>query len=203
VKTYIQFIAAGLTALLATAAASADPIKFKTEFDFDPSTAAIDGTYYFDAAHPSYGSLTLTGLNSITSDVPAEDVVFGSLAFATSNKARPVDHNFLLKITMLDPSSGAGQTTANFWGTVNTRSATGAIELLGGSIEIGGYKFTLQDTDVTLSAREGLSMNLLGSVESLAPTSNAVPVPMAVWGGTGLLGVLGAGEIRKRRRALI
>jgi hypothetical protein len=30
-----------------------------------------------------------------------------------------------------------------------------------------------------------------------------VPVPMAVWGGISLLGILGAGEVRKRRRPLM
>jgi hypothetical protein len=202
VKTYLRLLAA-VTALVATTGASADSIKFKTEFDFNPSTTAIDSTYYFDPANTSNGSLTLTGIGSITSDVPEQDVTFGTLLFAPSNKTHGVDTNFLLKITLLDPSSGSGQTTANFWGTVNSRSATGQIELLGGSIILGGYKFTLDDTEVTLSAREGLSMGVLGTVEALPPTPNAVPVPMAVWGGISLLGILGAGEVRKRRRPLM
>lgn len=186
--------------MVVAANASADPVIFRTEFDFNPATAAIDSTLYLaDSA-----SLTLTGNNVVGADTPEFDVIFGAVSFdpKDSRGTLSVDQDFILKVTLIDPSAGAsGGTTANFWGSVNTRSATGTISLTGGSVLLGGFKFTLQDTDVSLLSGSFASQNLLGSVESFG-SATAVPVPAAVWGGVGLLGLLGGGRVWKRRRDL-
>jgi hypothetical protein len=194
-----RLLAALCGVLMAAASASADPVLFKTEFDFNPSTSAIDNTLILtDGA-----SLTLTGTN-VFANTPQSGVTFGTLSFDPKDSAGTigVDQDFIMKVTLISPSAGSSDvTSANFWGSVNSKSAT--LSLTGGSVVLAGFKFTLDSTDVGLFAGAFSSTPVTGSVVA-APASvvSAVPVPMAVWGGISLLGILGGGQIWKRRRHL-
>jgi hypothetical protein len=178
---------------LAAAGASADTVRFKTEFDFNPSAAGIQSTLSLaDGA-----SLTLNGLSNTTA-VPGADAGFGSITFdpKDSRGTLAIDRDFVLTVTLLDPTSGWGSTTANFFGSINTRSTTGSITLTGGSVAINGYHFTLLDTDVSLLKGVVESQALLGTITAPTP-AQAVPVPAALYGGASLLGLLGGARIRR------
>jgi len=184
--------------LLASVSASADTVTFKTEFDFNPAVSGVQNTLVLaDGA-----SLTLNGIPSITGDT-GTDVGFGSITFdpKDSKGTLLVDKDFVLTVTLLNPTTGSGDTTANFYGSINTKSTTGTITLLGGSVDINGYSFTLLDTDVSLLNGVINSQALMGSISGGGAPPQAVPVPAAVFGGAGLLGLLGGGKIWRRRRA--
>jgi hypothetical protein len=183
--------------LLAGATASADPVTFKTDFDFNPSAAGIQHTLQLaDGA-----SLTLAGLPATIANT-GTDVGFGTITFdpKDSRGTLSIDQDFVLMVTLLDPTTGSGTTTANFFGSINTRSTTGSITLLGGSVDISGYTFTLQDTDVSLFKGVIESQVLLGNITVAPATAHAVPVPAAAYGGASLLGLLGGARVWRRRR---
>jgi hypothetical protein len=182
--------------LLASVSASADTVTFKTEFDFNPAVSGIQNTLVLaDGA-----SLTLNGISSITGDT-GTDVGFGSITFDPKDHkgALLVDQDFVLTVTLLNPTTGSGNTTANFLGSINTKSTTGTITLLGGSVDINGYSFTLLDTDVSLMSGVITSQPLMGSIAGGATPVQPVPVPAAVFGGAGLLGLLGGAKVWRRR----
>jgi hypothetical protein len=196
-KQSFRLLAALCGVLMAAASASADPVIFKTEFDFNPSTAAIDST----AALTDGASLTLTG-NLVAADVvPKLGLIFGQVSFdpKDSRGIAPVDLNFLMRVTLVSPSGGTETTSNSIWGSINTTSAT--LSITGGSLLVGGYKFTLSDTDLGLTNSVS-SLPLKGDIAAAPALVNAVPVPMAVWGGISLLGILGGGQLWKRRRHL-
>ena len=181
--------------LLAGASASADTVTFTTEFDFNPAVSGVQNTL----ALADGASLTLNGLSGITGDT-GTDVGFGSITFdpKDSRGTLSIDQDFVLTVTLLDPTTGSGNTTANFFGSINTKSATGSITLTGGSVGINGYSFTLRDTDVSLLSGVVNSQPLMGGIEGAAV--QAVPVPAALYGGAGLLSLLGGAKVWRRRR---
>ena len=185
--------AAAFGALVVAGNASADTVSFNVDFDFNPSTEAMDHTLSLgDGA-----LLTLGGITHSHADAPLT-TSFGILGFDPKDQRGTiqVDRDFVMKVTVTDPTSGFGTTTANYLGSINTLGTAGSIT--GGSVDVAGFRFTLHDVDFLLNSGHQTEL-LTGGVEVVGAAS-AVPVPAAVWGGAGLLALLGGGKVWTRRR---
>ena len=173
--------------------ASADSVSFNVDFDFNPSTAAMDHTLSLGGG----AWLSIGGFTNTNVDAPLT-TGFGTIGFDPKDAkgSIPIDHDFVMKVTVTDPTSDFGTTTANYYGLINTKGTVGTIT--GGSVDVAGFRFTLNDVDILLDSGRQTEL-LTGSVEVL-PAGNVAPVPAAVWGGAGLLALLGGGQWWSRRR---
>jgi len=107
---------------------------------------------------------------------------------------------FTLRIVQTVPGGGTGDIVADLTGTLRRNlSGEGGSDLFldfTGSVPIGSVTYTPIDLNIAAGALPTDS-TLQGRI-----AVSAVPVPMAVWGGMSLFGLLGGGRILARRRQL-
>jgi len=192
-------VAVAVFTALTASIASAATVEYSTTGTFTST-----GTSILTGANGS--SITFTGVPFLTNlgvvDAPttAPLGLFTTVAPVPGFEDSYAGQEFTLHILQTVPGGGSGSIAVDLTGTLRrSPSGEGGSTLFldfTGSVPIGAVTYTPLDLGIA-AGQEPTNSTLQGNI-----AINVVPVPMAVWGGMSLFGLLGGGRILARRRQL-
>jgi len=193
-------VAVAVFTALTASIASAETVAYTTFGSFGSTYVPLNDV----ATRPNGSSITFTGVpfsgNLGIVDAPTNAALgqFTTVAPALNSLDSYAGQQFTLRIVQSVPGSGFGDIVADLTGTLQrSSSGQGGSSLFldfTGSVPIGNVTYTPSDLIIAAGA--------FPTDSTLQGTIAVVPVPMAVWGGMSLFGLLGGGRILARRRQL-
>jgi hypothetical protein len=180
--------------LLAVAPAAADTVTYSTTFQFTTGPGTGTNTATVGAA-----TFKLVGFTD-TVTTPEGSAKFGTIQFQRNGQSALVfgSYDFKLTINQVAPAGSVTSLTNQFSGAV---SAVGGLVSVvfnaGPPLQIGNITYAPEDLDQFLSGNSGTA-SIMGTVTAGQAAANAVPLPMAAWGGIALCGMVGMSKFRRR-----
>jgi hypothetical protein len=193
-KLRFAMVAAALGGLLlAVAPAAADTVTYTTTFEFTTGPGTGTNSTTIGAA-----TFQLLGFND-TVTTPEGSAKFGTIQFQRNGQSSLIFNSYQFKMTITQNSpAGSGNSVNNtFSGSVSVAGALIQVVFNASPVVIGNITYEPEGVDQFLSGNSG-SADIMGTVTSSTNGNvNAVPLPLAAWGGIALCGMVGLFKFRR------